>query len=640
MAFSAIVSCTKEEMERNRPVIEITGNSSWSFTATVEDPGTKMSYNSSARTFAWEESDEVLILWDGGSTTASASVIEGVASFTPSGDLPAEGTPIWLTYPSSTGASISGGNLVLPMPSVLEKPAYLVAKASVGDVLVSFNHPFCYYAFNRNGDGTDVSRLVLTSSDSNNIAATSVTLSLDGSGKPAIASSAGGIKTITADFAGSDERLFYVPVLPGAVASGKLKFQFKRTENAAYVNAGAYIHNAATTNARASILDWADLPAKATNRYVSTTGSGTKVGTIENKWDWDALKGFMENSSSRTDNQLALYNGVNVHFEAGTYTPSAKINPTIKNIHINLIGGGNKETIIDGSSNKIIFDIYQWAARGLEISFKNIVFRNAKNSAAKVSGAGGAFRIGIDAVDTRTFTITFEDCLFSNNQASDATYGNGGAFWFGNGAIVSFKNCGFIKNTAAVNGGVAAIEYAAVVSFDNCSFGADNDDSRNTAANGGVLYNNGSETVTVTGGSTFIGNKATTGHGGAVYMVQGSLVLEDSSFDSNSVGSIKQGGAIYCNASAACSIRADEVSFMKNHTAVTLNNNDRGGAICASGAEGSVVTLELTDCLFSENSAGRFGTAVSVESYCFIKANRCLFVSNTGGSRGTVRYGS
>lgn len=593
VAFGAILSCEKEtlveEQETVVPADKPVSGETWSFTANMENPMTKMTDMDGSGEFAWENGDEIKILWAGGNTTANASVSAGVTTFEPTG-LPSAGTAIWLVYPSSMTASLDAGNLVVNMPAV-QKDAlhgYFVAKAEVGDAAVSFKHPVCYYKFVVDGDGTDVTRLELTSAGGENLSAATLTLSFDGSGVPSVASVGTGASSITVDFSGSGT--YYVPVVPDvSPAANDLTFQFKRTENAAYVKAGAYRHASAITNNRADIVNWGSLPAKATNRYVSTTGSSENNGaTADKPWDWATFKGFMENSSSRDAATLALYDGVNIRFAAGTYSPTAKVVPQI-NIRTNLIGENAATTIFDGgSSSQIFFDIYYASASGETIIFKNFTVQNFNNT----SSDGGAFRIGNG---TRVFNIHFEDCVFINNQAS-ASNKSGGVFCVNGATTISLKNCSFTKNHATAYGGVMTVvkNITATASFENCTFGDGTSANRNYSNSGSVFHSANAQNHSFKD-CIFDYNQGSGNWGSVIYLtesVNSKLFLDNCLFKNNIS---KNRGIVSANAPRA--IYMNNVTF-KNNTVTDAT----GYGICAHANNQAVICMNNVTSYNNHNS--------------------------------------
>ena len=589
----AAMSCTQETPETpTQTPVETPAAVTWRFCANVESPVTKMAYDATERAFAWEDNDEVRILWADGSTTATAALNAGRAEFTPAGTLPSEGTEVWLVYPSDMAASLNSGKLEVDMPAILDCPDYFVAKALVGDATVDFNHPFCYYKFTVDGDGSDVSRLELASAGDDDIAAASVSIAIDGSGKPEVAGKTGAAKVMTVDFAAPGT--WYVPFLPVSIDPGNLSFQFYRSD-ARTEKAGAYRHNGGLVNARATIVNWEDLPAKVTNRYVSTSASGSANGTTPDKaWSLAQFKAFMEATDGRDTATKALFDGINIRFAAGTYTPSAKIAPNIA-IATNLIGEDAATTIFDGNGSMIIFDI--WKVSGETVTFKNFTFRNATNS----GNHGGVVRIGNS---DREFNVSFENCIFSNNSAGSGKCG--GVFSVtGANSSLSVKDCAFNNNTAGSCGGAIHAETSAVVSFDNCSF------TSNSAVAGGALDIQGTAGVTCKD-CVFTTNSATKYGGSATHkdVGAGAIILR------------KSGDAITL-------------------TGCTFNENTATGmgGVIASISTNTVINAD--GCLFSGNNSGSgWGSVIHLSGYAGqrIYLNDCIIKDNTNTSRGAIAF--
>lgn len=585
--FGAALSCSKEEQaidnnENQKPEVAdpaVDPETSWTFTALAESPVSKMGGMDASGEFAWENGDEIKIIWDGGSTTAAATVAAGRTSFEPAG-LPASGTAVWAVYPSSMNASLSAGNLVIDMPAVQKNAlaGYFVAKAAVGDEAVLFKHPVSYYKLVVDGDGTDVTRLELTSAGSENLTASSLALSFDGSGIPSVAGVTGEAAEIDYEFTGAGT--YYIPVVPGvAPAADDLTFQFYRTENAAPVKAGAYKHGAAIDNERAHIKNWGSLPARATNRYVSTSGNSSNNGaTADKPWDLATFKDFMENSSSRDAATLALYDGVNIRLAAGTYSLSAKIAPNIS-IRTNIIGHSAEDTFIDGSSNKLLFDIYKQT--GEVVTFKNITFQGGRNG-----NDGGAFRIGNGS---REFTIVFDDCKFIKNSITTAGK-FGGAFYM-------------CANSE--------------VTFNNCTFGDGSDEGKNYAPAGGALYATGNAKLNLND-CTFKFNQATgsAGDGGGACIFANStnvIKINHCSFVGNKAGSR---GVIRFNNNVLAYLNV--VSFNGN---ITTESASPWGT-CIHGGNSFV-------CMNNVTSFGNYNTENVTSNSCAFNCDRGFIITNS-----------
>ena len=588
----AALSCEKENpIENNNPENVNVKTASWSFTANVENPVTKMGDMDSEGNFAWESGDEIKILYAGGSTTATATLEGGIATFELS--IPGGVTDVWMVYPSSMTASLDGDNLVIGMPG-MQKDAlsgWFVAKAAVGDASISFMHPVCYFKLIVDGDGNDVTDLELTSAGAD-ITATSLSLAFDASGIPS-ATAVSGSESLSAAFSGAGT--YYIPVLPDVdFASGDLKFQFYRGGSNAE-KAGAYKHNAAVTSTRAHIKNWKSLPAQATNRYVSTSASGSANGSTPDKaWSLAQFKSFMEASDGRDAATKALFDGINIRFAAGTYTPSAKIAPNIA-IATNLIGEDAATTIFDGNGSMIIFDI--WRVSGETVTFKNFTFRNAINS----GNNGGVVRIGNS---DREFNVSFENCIFSNNSAGSGKCG--GVFSVtGANSSLSVKDCAFNNNTAGSCGGAIHAETSAVVSFDNCSF------TSNSAVAGGALDIQGTAGVTCKD-CVFTTNSATKYGGSDTHkdVGAGAIILR------------KSGDAITL-------------------TGCTFNENTATGMGGAIASINTNTVINADGCLFSGNNSGSgWGSVIHLSGYAGqrIYLNDCIIKDNTNTSRGAIAF--
>ena len=97
---------------------------------------------------------------------------------------------------------------------------------------------------------------------------------------------------------------------------------------------------------------------------------------------------------------------------------------------------------------------------------------------------------------SHTFTCTFEDCTFSNNEAQGGDYG---AIQHNNGTC-NLNNCTFTNNTAANNGGAIGIAGTGTVVVDGGSFSGNS-----SGKYGGVFYDESAylnvKDATITGNS-------------------------------------------------------------------------------------------------------------------------------------------
>ena len=246
LGLAALVSCNKETAFPENPAEPATapqdGLVTISIRADVENPVTRVSAadEGASITYTWQAGDEIKVLYDGGSTTATAAVSDGVATFSLS--LPDGATALWMVYPSSLGASIVEGRLKIDMPAVQKDvlPAVFVARCSVSDASVTFRHPVSWYKMIVDGDGTDVTRLTLSSAGGNALSASAMALDFNDSGIPSVNSRDNVASEVTLDFSGAGT--YYLPIIPDvAKTASDLTFQFYRGE-AKTEKAGAYRH--------------------------------------------------------------------------------------------------------------------------------------------------------------------------------------------------------------------------------------------------------------------------------------------------------------------------------------------------------------------------------------------------------------
>ena len=338
---------------------------------------------------------------------------------------------------------------------------------------------------------------------------------------------------------------------------------------------------------------------------------------------------------------------------------------------------GKTGTDYEGSAGAI------YAGTASNISITNTKF--VKNEAQAV-GAVGIFR-----------QATLQDVIFEENKATSASGDGGGALFFGSvadatvnsvsnssfkgnesasrgGAIstrafaqgdnhaakLDITNTTFTGNKADTNGGAIDNYFyndsanSGAVKIANSIFGGENVGDGNTAKNGGAIYNHkgGSDDVVVKAGgeaqvgsinisdSTFTGNKANLGAGGAIYN-EGILTVNDSTFTNNEANGVayatdstkykKQGvgGAIATNGG----ITTINNSKFNGNNAVAGDDNkwSLGGAV--STMDNAVSTVNINNSTFSNNEAG-VGGAV----YNMLKTGNTINIDNSTFTGNTATY--
>lgn len=254
---------------------------------------------------------------------------------------------------------------------------------------------------------------------------------------------------------------------------------------------------------------------------------------------------------------------------------------------------------------------------------------------------GGVLNVELGSGKSATFTdCDFHDNVGRSGASKDGTSGNfhGAVARFGGSGTTTFNTCSFTDNVAYNGGGAFHSNTANTMVCNDCTF--TNNDCPG-ACGGAFTMENG--TLTISGGSVS-GSDSGNNAGGMIYMLKGTLNLNNTTVSGCTCATGKKGGAIYVytgnDSGGTVTINATGTTFSNNQCGSSSSDDEQGGAIRTEGASGKVITINLTDCLFSGNKAKRFGTAISLNQYCFLKANRCVFSGNVGKSRGTVNYGN
>lgn len=152
-----------------------------------------------------------------------------------------------------------------------------------------------------------------------------------------------------------------------------------------------------------------------------------------------------------------------------------------------------------------------------DITFKNVNF--LKNIALNTNG--GAVYMGAVAF---AINITFDNCLFRNNQSNWTTAnGYGGAAYFNNGTTVSktinFTNCLFINNTAYGRAGAIYGTSYLTCNITDCYFDSNYcTNPTDNSSNGGAIYiAGGTQSNTVNMLRSIFVNSSCTGKGSVIW---------------------------------------------------------------------------------------------------------------------------
>ena len=213
-----------------------------------------------------------------------------------------------------------------------------------------------------------------------------------------------------------------------------------------------------------------------------------------------------------------------------------------------VIGAGASTTIIQQTApNDRVIELNPDLLAGFDFSISGVTISGGNETT--FVGGGGI----ISGAINNTTTVT--NCTFSGNSAN----GPGGGGISNQGGSLTVTGSTFTGNSASSSGG--AIGYSAGDPFGRLpSTGTltvtgstfSNNTANSTAGGGGGLdlYNfNGGNSAYSVSSSSFSGNAAANGSGGAILVESGPLTLTTSSLANNSAGT--SGGAIASNQSAS-----------------------------------------------------------------------------------------
>ena len=548
------VACEKENFEEQpvpaNPNVVV-------FTANVP---TKTAIDANDEVVSWTAGDEVKFVWEGGSTTATAS--SAGASTTFSVEIGDGITELYAVYPASAGGSYDSGNVNVHFNGSRTDGSFAandicVARAvKTGDTwstTLAFKNVACLLKVGVTG--SDITKIQVmggrSAEDATDISGL-LPVSFDGSGDPVFGSVTSAGKTISLTISGPGN--YYIPVLPDVVLSGGFRIGYFKGED----QLTPFFYNGSFTTERGKIIKLADLDSHAGQYYVKPNGAGTKSGqSWTNAMDTDQFKSFVTNQ----DNHFLL-KGATFHFSADEFSFGSdylKLHyPDHANVAFTLEGTFNSEssmttfvgrTATSGTTAGVL-----WPQANSYITVKNVKFTGT-NGASNAS----AIRLNNGAVE-----LNLDHCYFDGNQTS----GNGSGISLFNSATVNISNCVF-KNATGGGGIIHVNNASANVNIVDC-------EASNITKN--AIYGQSFNTFTCTR-VTFSDNDDAGEYGAAAYLCgSGTITFND------------------CD-------------FIRNHS------SNRGGAICIRENNGTTaVTCTFTDCEFIDNWSDKRGGAVMIEN--------------------------
>ena len=248
------------------------------------------------------------------------------------------------------------------------------------------------------------------------------------------------------------------------------------------------------------------------------------------------------------------------------------------------------------------------------------------------SGKGGA-------IFNSTKTTRITDCTFGAEGYGNTANSNGGALYVASGAVVSLvgtdARATFAHNNTMSDGGAICVG-SGTLNVSGYTF------DHNSADNAGAIQFNNSKIAGNIDSCTFVSNRATSAHGGAVKVNVTSdngskVVISNSVFGGSGTGNTakKNGGAIWLAEKATTDIVNSQFvgnSVLEDSTDADIN---RGGAIFSDGA-----TLTIVDTKFDANASVMRGAAVysGNNGTLVLKGtgDNAVFVNNTSNKGGAA----
>lgn len=613
------------------------------FSASLEVPVVKTEL--SGKKVLWLENDEISILGEGTSATASASDAGAESHF------PAVGTigsaPYWAVYPSGS-ASWTSGTFKVTVPSV-QDGAFGTANimvAKTDDFSLSFKNLCGLLKFTVSSDVTSVT----IKGDSDEVIAGTIPVTFS-AGLPVAGAVEGGSTAIT--IATPSAGTYYAALLPGVTLEG---FYFELTTatgvRTVFSPKDLEITRSTVVNMGTDISDYI-----VTDWFVTPAGAGKKNGV-----SWDNAFGMAEFQAlfpggAIPAETIAVYGNGTFHFMEGTYDTFSTIitfdfTNAEKVTDITLLGGyaststgtdlskrnaASYPTVFDGTSASLQHLIRM--DRYANALIDGFTFQKFTSTSSDANSGGGSVCYSYTGATDDFPVFKFAGCSFLNNGSPVRA----GAILVRKGTG-TFENCVFSGNTATTNGSAVCIVDA---SSQVTVTGASTSVTGNTAtANGGAFYLAGASRLTIDGG-TFSGN-GSGGYGGLVGIGStGQVTIDGGTFTSNT--SATYGAVVGCGGTGTVTIHGG--SFTDN-TATTY-----GGVLY--GANGSNLTIEGTAgnrVLMKDNVANmtRFysvGGAIYIQgnaekpsslnaSYCDFEGNEALqqVVEDGGAAGGAVGF--
>lgn len=680
--FFAASCTTKEILPESHEEAIPEGYEKVAFSVTTQDVKTmRPEKGEFAGKTVWVKNDQLKMLYESGSATATLQGDGGSISGTFLAVLPGGVQQVYAVYPNALVSSLDEGSVSVTVPAVQDGSFatcnIAVAKADAEKNLAFYNINTLLKVI----VGSGVTRISVESVDGSPLVGTA-NVSFTGSGIE-FGENTGGASSFVSNLPG-DAGTYYFSVLSGVTHSKGLFLKYYKGEE----ESGKYLLDKSVKTTVNKILSFGEFEP-TNNYYVTVSGAGNKNGlSWANAMDVAAFKKLVFSSSSysgtRDDDadilKYSTLNGATVHMGAGDYVvASANADkPTIgfaeslgTAFHLYIIGGydANGSATPDPSKNvtAIKGNGVEGVGRLINLEYKSNVHFDGITFTENHGDIGGAA-----AVRIVHGTQHFNNCRFVDNKNTASAcamhVGNGKAYLTGcvfsgntstegccinvsgnSATYVSAKNCIFTGNDASEYGGAIRVENG-TLEVEGGSF------TENTATKrGGAVYIKTADAKVLIDGASFEGNGKCTaaspdGQGGAIFSNTSQNVdIKNCTFTDNTARIAGAIGSAEDKSANINIINIDSCSFAGNSSTAILFANSgeinisnstftgntstsKGGALAINGWD-SATTATLTDCTFSDNTASDYGGAIRLEEG-ILNVNGGSFSGNTASKQG------
>lgn len=306
-----------------------------------------------------------------------------------------------------------------------------------------------------------------------------------------------------------------------------------------------------------ALLWIAAIPASAVSTFTVTNTHDSGTGSLRTA--------ITSANSSASGGAIVFQSGV-----TGVITLSSAL-PTITTSQpVTITGPGAASLAIDGAATFRVFELES----GADVTISGLTIRNGKTG---FDYGGGILNQG---------SLALTSCVLSGNVSG---YWGGGIFNFG---VLTLTSC-TITGNSAMSGGAGIANVNGTLSITGCTV---SNNILTSNIGGGLAIEGGHTTI---GKSTFSGNTAGDGSGGAIGMLADATLTIDQSTFVNNTASL--GGAIFL----AGTVTLKRSTVSKN----TASNNQVGGI------RGSVA---MSNTIVAGNTGGDFSGTITSGGYNLI----------------------